>query len=209
MGRSDDATERRVTGPTAAPGRGRAATNAGICPPPAAVLEPVDDDSAAAVPGAIERRIARDAAAPAVAAWAPMGAEFIEARVRRAMASAAFQAAWEAAEDRRTSAPSPRGAGCEAEAAAGIARALESRPPSLAQDASWTRPPDERRKGIPECAVGERRTAPADSRERDVDERDGLDRVAVERDTVPAAEALALAIDMACAAAMAPGDATD
>lgn len=141
-------------------------------------------------PADTDRRIAREAAAPAVAACAPMGAEFMEARVRRAIASALVDILDADAEDRRTSPASRRAAERVAvgESAAATLRELVVRPPSLAHDASCTRPLDERRNGMPECAVGERRAVLVEVLDRDGVERAADEREAVDVELLPAAE---------------------
>lgn len=148
MGRSDAAIARRVTGATAAPGRGRAARNDGPDDDP-----PDDADSAEAPRGATaERRTVADAAAPAAAAPAPTGAVFIADRVRRANAVALLDSETGAATGLR----SARGPTSLTErrtvvgAVAAVAADAVARPPSVAHELSWTKPAEERRNGIPE-----------------------------------------------------------
>jgi hypothetical protein len=89
IGRSDEATERRVTGATAAPGRGRAETKEGTRSP-----DDVGDCARPEPSGELaedvvsERRTAVEAATPAAAVPAPMGAAAMAERARRAKAPA-------------------------------------------------------------------------------------------------------------------------
>jgi hypothetical protein len=77
---------------------------------------------------------------------------------------------------------------------------------------------------MPECAAGERRTAPFEFEDFDVVGREAVEREAVEREVVgpdaverdlvedddcPADDEADAAMDIACAAAIAPGEATD
>lgn len=187
IGRSDAATARRVTGATAAPGRGRAARNDG--PADARPDEDPDvdvDDPDAGVAPRADRRSVAEAAAPAVAAAAPIGAVFMAERVRRANSFALLVSA---AEMVLRSALAPA-ASTERRTVVVAGELDVERPPSVAQELSWTRPADDLRSGIPEWAAGERRTDPRD---------------------VPSAVEAATAgrADDNCAAASAAGEATD
>jgi len=159
-----------------------------------AVLEPAGETADT------DRRTAREAATPAAAAWAPIGAAFMDARARRAAACAALVPVDPVAVERRIVVGSSSvdwlierlAARRPEEFVEEFVEELAARPPSVAQAASWTRPDDERRSGIPEWAVGDRRTEPAADPEAD-----------------PAVAVRVPSMATAWAAATEPGEATD